>query len=205
MAALQMTSGSPVTEPASLALESERLVLRAPRLSDADAIVRLADNRKIAEMTALIPHPYTRADAEGWIGSLAAGGDVSLVVTMKEDGALVGACGYARERKAEPEIGYWIGEPHWSQGFATEAVRAVIDYAFTDAGLDAVTSSCRVNNTASRRVIEKCGFQWTGAGLLRVRALKASVPVDRFRLDRRTWDALRAWGRSRLPRPSKTA
>jgi RimJ/RimL family protein N-acetyltransferase len=204
MAALQMTSGSPDTT-SSLVLESERLVLRAPRLPDADAIVRLAGNRRIAEMTALIPHPYARADAEAWIAATPAAGDVALAVTRKMDGALVGACGYARGGQDEPELGYWVGEPYWNAGFATEAVRALIDYAFADAGLDAVTSSCRVNNAASRRVIEKCGFQWAGAGLLRVRSLRASVPVDRFRLDRRTWEALRAWGRSRLPQSSQSA
>lgn len=204
MAALQMTSGSPDTTNGHV-LESERLMLRAPRLPDADAIVRLAGNRRIAEMTALIPHPYARADAEAWIAAAAADGDVTLAVTRKADGVFVGACGYARGGKAEPELGYWIGEPYWNEGFATEAVRAVIDHAFAEAGLDAITSSCRVINAASRRVIEKCGFQWTGAGLLRVRSLKASVPVDRFRLDRRTWEALRAWGRSRLPQSSKSA
>ena len=157
-------------------------------------------------MTALIPHPYGRADAQEWINTLAAvDGNVTLAVTLKENGVLVGACGYSRRGDATPELGYWIGEPHWNQGFATEAVRAVIDYAFAAAQLGALTSSCRVNNAASRRVIEKCGFQWSGAGLLRVRALKASVPVDRFRLDRRTWESLRAWGRSRLAKPKKTA
>lgn len=204
MAALQMTSGSPDTT-SSLALECERLVLRAPRLPDADAIVSLAGNRKIAEMTALIPHPYSRADAEAWIAAVPVVGDLALAITRKSDGALVGACGYAHADNGEPELGYWIGEPYWNAGFATEAVRAVIDYAFAQAGLEAVTSRCRVVNGASRRVIEKCGFQWTGAGLLRVRSLKASVPVDRFRLDRRTWEALRAWGRSRLPQSSQSA
>ena len=65
--------------------------------------------------------------------------------------------------------------------------------------LEALAATCRVTNVASRRVLEKCGFQWTGAGLCRVRALRASVPSDRFRLDRRTWASLRAWGKTRLP------
>lgn len=205
MAALQMTSGSPDTT-SSLALESERLVLRAPRMSDADAVVRLANNRSIAEMTSMIPYPYGRNDAEVWINTLAIDtGDITLAITLKENGTLVGTCGYSRRGDPTPELGYWVGEPYWNHGYATEAVQAVIDYAFANAGLEAITSSCRVVNAASRRVLEKCGFQWTGAGLLRVRSLKASVPVDRFRLERRTWEALRAWGRSRLPQSSQSA
>jgi RimJ/RimL family protein N-acetyltransferase len=51
-----------------------------------------------------------------------------------------------------------------------------------------------VTNPASRRVLEKCGFQWTGVGLCRIRALGSSVPVDRFRLERGIWTALKSWG-----------
>jgi RimJ/RimL family protein N-acetyltransferase len=79
-------------------------------------------------------------------------------------------------------------------------VRAVIDHLFTVTDLDAIAAGCRVTNNASRRVIEKCGFQWTGAALLRVRALGASVPADRFRLERSIWASLRAWGKSGLPK-----
>ena len=48
-------------------------------------------------------------------------------------------------------------------------------------------AGARVSNPASRRVLEKCGFQWTGVGLYRIRALKSSAPIDRFRLDRGLW------------------
>ena len=99
-----------------------------------------------------------------------------------------------------PEIGYWIGEPYWGRGYATEAVRAVIDHLFSVTDLDSLAAGCRVTNLASRRVIEKCGFQWTGAALFRVRALGASVPADRFRLERSIWASLRAWGKSGLPK-----
>ena len=81
----------------------------------------------------------------------------------------------------------------------------MIDHAFTATALEALAASCRVTNVPWRHVLEKCGFQWTGAGLCRVRALGASVPSDRFRLDRRTWVALRAWGKTRLPVRKKAA
>lgn len=208
MTAVQMTCGSQPEESSTMVLESERLVLRAPRLEDAKAIAGLANNRKIAEMTALVPHPYGIEDAETWITSVSEAdkGAIFAVFSKQEKLAFVGACGYGsrggvgewREGSA-PELGYWIGEPYWSRGYATEAVRAVIDHAFAEAGEEQLLASCRVTNLASRRVLEKCGFQWIGAGLCRVRALGASVPSDRFRLDRRTWASLRAWGRTGLP------
>jgi len=205
MSALQMTCGFAPGPSGTPVLETGRLLLRAPRLDDAKVIARLANNRKIAEMTALIPHPYGVDDAKVWIESLAEEGrGWTFAVTAKAEGdALIGACGYGRRHDDfvdEPEIGYWIGEPYWGRGYATEAVRAVIDHLFSVTDLDALSAGCRVTNLASRRVIEKCGFQWTGAALFRVRALGASVPADRFRLERGIWASLRAWGKSGLPK-----
>ena len=209
MSALQMTCGFPPGASSTPVLETDRLFLRSPKLDDAKVIARLANNRKIAEMTALIPHPYGVDDARGWIESLAEEGQgwTFAITAKREGGALVGACGYGKRCDnfvEEPEIGYWIGEPYWGRGYATEAVRAVIDHLFSVTDLDALAAGCRVTNLASRRVIEKCGFQWTGAALFRVRALGASVPADRFRLERRIWSSLRAWGKSEMPRTTAT-
>ena len=96
-----------------------------------------------------------------------------------------------------PEIGYWLGVPFWGKGYATEAARAVIDHAFGYLGYDVLVSGARVSNPASRRVLQKCGFEWTGVGLYRIRALASSAPVDRFRLDRRLWAIAREDGRKR--------
>ena len=74
------------------------------------------------------------------------------------------------------------------------AARAVIDFAFEVHGAKQMISAARVINPASRNVLEKCGFQWTGAGLLRIRAISSSAPIDRFRLDRGLWASLKSWG-----------
>ena len=74
----------------------------------------------------------------------------------------------------------------------------MIDHAFGDLGLrGARKRRARVTNPASRRVLEKCGFQWTGVGLLRIRALDSSAPIDRFRLDRGLWASLKSWGQAK--------
>jgi RimJ/RimL family protein N-acetyltransferase len=70
----------------------------------------------------------------------------------------------------------------------------MIDHIFSDLDCEAVQAAARVTNPASRRVLEKCGFQWTGAGLLRIRAISSSAPIDRFRLDRGLWASLKSWG-----------
>lgn len=176
-------------------LETERLMLRAPRREDVKAIARLANDRRIAENTACIPHPYRLADAEQFVGAVnRQDGEVNFVIIL--DDTLIGACGID-PRQSGPEIGYWLGVPYWNQGYATEAVRAVIDHAFGDLHYEALEAGARVSNPASRRVLEKCGFQWTSVRLSRIRAINSGAPIDRFRLDRGLWASLKSWGRMR--------
>ena len=177
-------------------LETKRLTLRAPTLKDAKAIAVLANDRRIAENTARIPHPYKLADAESFIAG-ANKADGETVFLIVRNGTIVGACGVAVADPNAPELGYWLGVPHWGQGFATEALHAVIDFAFSEFEHTALHAGARVTNPASRRVLEKCGFQWTGVGLYRINAIKSSAPIDRFRLERGIWQAIKGWGRSK--------
>jgi RimJ/RimL family protein N-acetyltransferase len=173
-------------------LETERLVLRAPRPEDAKAIARLANDRRIAENTTRIPHPYRLADAEAFIAAVnASGGELAFLITLDDEP--IGGCGLAQLAGPAPDLGYWLGVPHWGNGYATEAARAVIDHAFGTLGYEGLQAGARCTNPASRRVLEKCAFQWTGVGLYRIRALASSVPIDRFRLDRGIWASLKSW------------
>lgn len=175
-------------------LETKRLALRAPRLEDAKTVAALANDRRIAENTARIPHPYKKTDAEGFIAGVnKADGEAVFLITLRDKTA-IGACGVVLQDEA-PALGYWLGVPYWGNGYATEALHAVIDYAFTDLEHEALQAGSRVTNPASRRVLEKCGFQWTGVGLYRISAIKSSAPIDRFRLERKIWSALKTWGR----------
>jgi RimJ/RimL family protein N-acetyltransferase len=174
-------------------LATERLLLRAPFPQDAGAIARLANDRRIAVNTARLPHPYAIDDAEQFIASAnRREGEATYVITL--EGAPIGDCGVYR-REGGPEVGYWLGVPYWGKGFATEAVRALIDHAFGDLAHETLLAGARVSNPASRRVLEKCGFQWTGVQLTRIRAINSAAPTDRYRLDRRLWQSLRSWGR----------
>ncbi|HWK97896.1 MAG TPA: GNAT family N-acetyltransferase [Pseudolabrys sp.] len=172
-------------------LETERLAMRAPRLADAKAVSMLAADRRIAENTARIPHPYHLTDAENFIAAAnRPGGECVYLITRNK--TVIGACSIAQQDGAA-EIGYWLGSEHWGKGYATEAVHALVDYAFTDLGHTALHAGARVTNPASRRVLEKCGFQWTGVGLYRIHSIKSSAPIDRFRLDHGIWSALKGW------------
>jgi RimJ/RimL family protein N-acetyltransferase len=178
-------------EGSRVVLETERLVLRRPTLADVKAIARLANDRRIAQNTARIPHPYGPGDAEAFVNFVAEQPqDTNFLITR--DGEMIGGVGIDL-KSAAPEIGYWLGVPFWGQGYATEAARAVIDYAFEEFGAAELRAGARVVNTASRRVLEKCGFQWTNVELMKVLSLGCSVPTDRFRLDRGLWSSLKSW------------
>jgi len=177
-------------------LETKRLALRAPRLEDAKTVATLANDRRIAENTARIPHPYKVADAESFISGAGKAGEAAFLITLR-DKTVIGACGLVFQYEATPELGYWLGVDFWGQGYATEALHALIDYAFADLAHEALQAGARVTNPASRRVLEKCGFQWTGVGLYRISSIKSSAPIDRFRLDRSLWASLKSWGKAR--------
>jgi RimJ/RimL family protein N-acetyltransferase len=175
-------------------LATARLVLRAPRRGDVKAIATLVNDRRIAANTARIPHPYAIEDAEQFIAAVnKREGEACFVITF--DGAPIGICSVDL-REDGPELGYWLGVAYWGRGFATEAVRALIDHAFGDLEHETLISGARVNNPSSRRVLEKCGFQWTSVRLSRIRAINSAAPIDRFRLDRGLWASLKSWGRA---------
>jgi RimJ/RimL family protein N-acetyltransferase len=176
-------------------LRTERLVLRAPCQADARAIAQLINDRRIAENTSRIPHPYGLADAHAFLAHVNLDpSERAFLITLAE-GTIVGGCGLQVSGGGGLEPGYWIGVPFWGRGYASEAARALVDHAFTDLDCERLTCRARVSNPASRRVLEKCGFEWTSVALLRIHALSASVPVDCFRLDRGGWASLKNRGR----------
>jgi RimJ/RimL family protein N-acetyltransferase len=187
-----------VAETAPGALHTARLVLRPPHADDARTLAVLANDIRIAQNTTRIPHPYVLADAHAWLRAVnGKDGEATYLVTLA-DGTVIGACGVEPRQGKSPELGYWLGTQYWGQGYATEAARAVIDHAFAALGCEELQSGARISNPASRRVLEKCGFQWCGVGLYRIRAIASSAPIDRFRLDRGIWSSLKSWGKAKL-------
>jgi RimJ/RimL family protein N-acetyltransferase len=176
-------------------LETERLRLRKPTLVDVKAIARLANDRRIAENTRRLPHPYLQDHAVAFVRATAGDG-TDLTFLIEHDFVPVGMVGINFGEREAPELGYWLGVAHWGQGFGTEATRAVIDYFFEEFAHEQLIAGARVTNPRSRNILEKCGFQWTGVELHRFAALGSSSPVDSFRLSRGVWSSLKNWASS---------
>jgi len=120
-------------------LKLARCTLRPWRVGDETSLVRNANNRRVWHNLSRLPHPYTRQDADAWIARASTHVpvvDFAIVV----DGDAVGGIGVELGRDVflrSAEVGYWLGEPYWGRGIATEALRAVTEYAFATFGLDA--------------------------------------------------------------------
>ena len=180
-------------------IATPRLVLRRPDKDDVADIAFLANNPKVASMVARMPYPYHVADARSFVERNAAGGPNGGVyaVTMRATGRFIGCAGLDTSKGNGLELGYWLGEPFWGQGLATEAAHALVDLAFNDSTVPQITAACRLTNPGSRRVIQKSGFQHTGIGMMNSLAA-GSVSIERFVLDRKTWGSLRSWARLAL-------
>ncbi len=184
-------------------IETKRLWLRWPRVQDAAAIERLAGVKEVAEMTGTVPHPYPKGEAERFVFAARKGNATgqSLQLTIAPRNApekFIGLIG-ARMKSAEhADMGYWLGQPHWGQGFCTEAAHAMVDAIFSYTEVTEMTASARVTNPASRNVIEKCGFQFVSSDMADAPARGGRVAVDRFRLQRSTWSSLKSWREPRI-------
>ncbi len=174
-------------------LYTSRLILRPFGRADAPAVQRLAGAAAVAEMTLNIPHPYADGMAEAWIATLGeawrAGTAVTFAITTATDG-LCGTIALRITREHDRgELGYWIGQPFWGRGYATEAVTAVLAFAFETLALHRVQASHLPRNPASGRVMQKAGMQREGLHRGRYRKEAAYEDVEEYAILRSDWDA----------------
>jgi ribosomal-protein-alanine N-acetyltransferase len=148
-------------------LESERLLLRPPEIADIPALVPLIDDFDVAKNLSRAPHPYSETDARAYLEhaaeTRAAGTDFSFAILRKVDRAYLGNCG-VHKREAGFEFGYWLGKPFWGQGYATEAARRLVEFAFDDLKVQSLIAGWFHDNPASGRVLAKLGCVPDGTG-----------------------------------------
>jgi ribosomal-protein-alanine N-acetyltransferase len=167
-------------------LETERLLLRPFRAVDAAAVAALAGDWDVARMTARIPHPYTTEMAEAWIAThapLLRRGE-EYVFCIECDGKVAGCIGLQRSRDTIYELGYWLGKAWWGKGLATEAAKRVVGFALDELGAHGLLSGHLADNPASGRVLEKCGFRYSGDSMEHCEARGEAVAHKGFELMR---------------------
>ena len=144
-------------------IATERLVLRPWTLEDAPALQRIAAAKEIADGMVSLPHPYPDGGAAEWIASIPEGGRLRFAVVRRADGVLVGSIGLTVEEEHwRAEVGYFVGVEHWGRGYATEALRGILELGFRELGLNRIFAHHFVRNPASGRVLEKAGLRREG-------------------------------------------
>lgn len=150
-------------EPATLT--TERLVLSVPRASDVDAVFAACQDAELQRYTT-VPVPYTRDDAAGFVDDYVPGSwadDTEYVFAVRAaDDQLRGVVSWQRARGA---VGYWMAAQHRGHGYLSEALCAVVDWAFrSDPALETLRWECVAGNLASAGVARAAGFRWVGFG-----------------------------------------
>lgn len=173
-------------------LETERLLIRTLTREDAPIIQKYAGDRRIADKTLSIPHPYPEGRAESWVEELLAnpmpGGPFAL--TLRIGGEFVGLMELGiRDDKLRAEVGFWIAPIYWGHGLCTEALRAMIDFGFQELNLLRIFAGHFSENPASGRVQNKAGM--IKEGVHRMGAFRFGEPKDlvMYAITRPDWEA----------------
>jgi len=174
-------------------LETRRLWLRWPTLSDAEALHEIASLEGVARQTATWPHPFPEGEAERRIETAravnAGGNGLQLAIALKSDpGKLIGLVGVGREKTARDlGLGYLLSVEHQGYGVMTEAVRALVAAVFRFTEFDCIRGAARTTNHASRRVMEKAGFRPLGKVDHAASARGGSLKCEALELTRADW------------------
>ncbi|KAF2990753.1 GNAT family N-acetyltransferase [Methylocystis sp. MJC1] len=179
-----------ITQDDVFRLETERMWLRWPHLSDAEALAKRAGDPDVSAQTAIIPHPYNIDDAEQFVrrarAENASGQGLVLALTFKKEPndpiGVIGAHGSAFRGTAH--LGYWLGREFWGQGLMTEAARGFVDLIYGVSSLGEIVCDSLPGNVASRRVQEKLGFTRLGEVEIDAPARGGRIKVERTRLSR---------------------
>lgn len=175
-----------------LILKTERLLLRPHRKNDAPALEALADNWNVARMLGRMPHPYPPGSSLTWMAKhdeqRKARTHFEFAIFLGD--TLIGGAGLAkRDSDSEAyELGYWLGEPYWGMGYATEAAGAVVRFGFETLGLPQLVSGHFTDNPASGRVLQKLGFRYSGVVKRHCLARGQEVDMRVMTLSRAEWN-----------------
>ncbi|MEM7563069.1 MAG: GNAT family N-acetyltransferase [Pseudomonadota bacterium] len=147
-------------------LKTNRLRLRNFTLADAPRVCRLAGTEKVSRYTLNIPHPYEEKMAYEWIDSQQMRWEKRTefvyAIILQSESDLIGAIGLHEMDNAAGELGYWIGESYWGNGYCAEAAEAIIQFSFSKLGLQRIQAQHIAENAASGEVLKKINMHYLG-------------------------------------------
>ena len=169
------------TEKCIFRFDLRSLSIREWRIGDKSALAGNLNNSKILNnLRDGLPYPYTEQDAEDFITAmLSANKDNTFAFAITLDDEVIGSIGVFRQdniHSRTAEMGYYIGEPYWGNGYMTSIIKQVCKYIFENTDIIRIFAEPFAHNKASCRALEKAGFQYEGT--LRSNAVKCGDIVD---------------------------
>jgi len=179
------------------ALRTPRLALMPFAPHHAPALHPLMDDWEVVRMLAMVPWPLSLEDVAAYAREHSEGRTGSDEFAILLGGEPIGVCSVKRPGSSDPprvmpRLGYWIGRPFWAQGYATEAIAALVAFAFQRHPQDRIGAGVFVDNPASRRMLEKHGFAEAGRYPVACRARGEEVETLDMILSRAAWEKARA-------------
>ena len=137
-------------------IETERLVLKKIVEADKERLVSLIGDFRVSKTLSNVPYPYTLDDADEWL-KISHNQKFNLNIFLNDD--LIGGIGLTPAEDDFYELGYWLGVEYWGQGYATESVMELLNYAKSNTPCEKFKANVFKENVASAKVLEKNGFK----------------------------------------------
>ena len=177
---MDLSEEAGLTPAPRLILRTARLVLRPLQDADWPELARIGGQPEVARMMASVRAPWAEADVRAWIARSEWRGRPGFrLAVCLPDGALIGAVGIGPE--AVPSCAYFIDPAHAGQGYATEAMQALLADAIPRFALTDIEADHFADNPASGRVLLKLGFAKTGTGMGTSGARGGPAPMVLYR------------------------
>lgn len=153
-----------------MGLQTKRLKLRDFEESDTKELVDIISNINITKFLAVVPHPYDKEDAKGFIDKCQKRADkdprpgYNFAIENKGTEELLGSISIGKKKKDNEVgiMGYWLGEEHWRKGYMSEAMKKLLEFAFEELEMRRVQAEVYTKNTASQKLLEKFDFKKEG-------------------------------------------
>jgi len=151
-------------------LETKRLILRDITRKDTKDIIENINNLNVSKWLLVVPYPYKLKDAKWWVNHCQESrkkkkkDNYNFGIELKEEKKIIGGIGLEKIDKfqGKAEVGYWLGEDYWNQGYGSEALNEVLKFAFNKLKLRRIQAGVFAGNPSSGKLLEKFGAKLEG-------------------------------------------
>ena len=144
-------------------IRTERLLIKTPEIDDKFELTQLINDKDVIKWLSEIPFPYTLSHAEEFIERSRERvlKQESYNFMIFQDKKMIGGIGLSEFNNKSCQVGYWLGKQYWGNGFATEALKSILDFGFDQLNLEKIYAAYKIGNEGSIRVLAKCGFEYS--------------------------------------------